>query len=103
MGGRGALDHRGKSSHVVEARAAEERWAAEVKEREEERSRAQAEALRQQKLLAALEAKRKAEEVASGSGLGRRGVRKMSGPQRRERRLSGPHATVAQRGGSYAR
>ena len=68
---------------IAEARAAEERWVAEaraaeecriaevraeVKAREEEKSRAQAEALRQQRLLAALEAKRKADEVASGSG-----------------------------------
>ena len=47
--------------------------AAEAKGQEEERSRAQAEALRQQKLLAALEAKWKAEEVASGSGSGPKG------------------------------
>ena len=48
----------------MEVRAAEEHWAAEArveaKAWEEERSRAQAEALRQQKLLAALEVKRKA-------------------------------------------
>ena len=40
---------------------------------EQQQSRAQAEALRQQKLLAALEVKRKAEEVASGLGLGLKG------------------------------
>ena len=45
----------------------------EVKAQEEERNRAQAEALRQQKLLAALEAKWKAKEVASGLGSGPKG------------------------------
>ena len=47
--------------------------AAEAKGQEEERSRAQAEALRQQKLLAALEAKWKAKEMASRSGSGPKG------------------------------
>ena len=57
---------------AAEARAAEEcRIAAvraEAKAREEEKSWAQAEALRQQRLLAALEAKRRADEAAAGSG-----------------------------------
>ena len=61
---------------VAEVRVAEEHWAVEAKaweEEEEERSRAQAEALRQQQLLATLEAKRKAGEMASRSGLGPKG------------------------------
>ena len=57
---------------IAEVRAAEEHRIvearAEAKAREEEKSKAQAEALRQQKLLAALAVKRKADEVASGSG-----------------------------------
>ena len=53
---------------AAEARAAEERRIAAAKAREEEKSWAQAEALRQQRLLVALEAKRKADEAASGSG-----------------------------------
>ena len=57
---------------AAEARAAEERRIvearAEAKAGEEEKSRAQAEALRQQRLLAALEVKWKADKAASGSG-----------------------------------
>ena len=53
---------------ATEARAAEECWIMAAKAREEEKSQAQAEALRQQRLLAALEAKRKADKAASGSG-----------------------------------
>ena len=53
---------------VAEARVAEVRRAAEARAQEEEKNRAQAEALRQQRLLSALEAKRKADEAASGSG-----------------------------------
>ena len=63
---------------ATEARAAEEcritAASVEAKAREEEKSRAQAEALRQQRLLAALEAKWKADEAALG--LGPKGVPK---------------------------
>ena len=68
-----AEEHRIAEAKAVEVRAAKEHWAVEARAEEEERSRAQAEALRQQKLLAALEVKWKAEEMASGSGLGPRG------------------------------
>ena len=58
---------------IAKEKAVEERCIAEAKVQEEERSRAQVEALRQQKLLDALEVKRKAGEVASGSESGPKG------------------------------
>ena len=68
---------------VAEARAAEECWIVEAKAWEEEKSRAHAEALRQQRLLATLEAKQKADEAASG--LGPKGVPKDVGaPEKRK-------------------
>ena len=58
-----------KEHRAVEARAAKERWAVEVKAWEEESCRAQAEAIRQQK----------AREVASGSGTVLKGALKVVG------------------------
>ena len=84
---------------IAEVRVAEERQAVEAKMQEEERSRAQAEALRQQKLLAALEVKWKAREVASGSGSGPKGGPKNVGASEKGKGLSGPLATVARHGG----
>ena len=67
-----AEEHRIAEAKAAEVRAAEERRIAEAraeaKAQEEEKSKFQEEALRQQKLLASLEAKWKADKVALGSG-----------------------------------